>query len=177
VLSHKRRHENPRDFVRNSIELALKHELNRYTLYDDLLEALVSFLDTPDLKEIAIASCEQMWSSASTDNASPRSASKSYEGRSIEYQRREFLQNLARLGFLCHMALCEYEEAVEYFHRHYVREEPEVALYVLLHMLDRHQQWDLWAKTYEQAIRSKICPRSELKTRYLEIQERARASA
>src|SRR5690242_20656542 len=37
VLRHKRRHENPRDFVRNSIELALKHDLNRYTLYDDVL--------------------------------------------------------------------------------------------------------------------------------------------
>ena len=177
VLRHKRRHENPRDFVRNSIELALKHDLNRYTLYDDLLEAIVAFLDTPDLKEIAIATCDEMWSRASTDNAYPRSASKSYEDRSIEYQRREFLQNLARLGFLCHMALCEYEEAVEYFHKHYVREEPEIALYVLLNMIDRHQQWDLCAKTYEQAIRSKIRPRSELKTRYLEIQERARASA
>ena len=38
-------------------------------------------------------------------------------------------------------------------------------------MIDRHQQWDLWAKTYEQAIRCKIRPRLELKTRYLEIQE------
>jgi hypothetical protein len=38
------------EFVRNSIELALKHDLNRYTLYDDLLEAIVAFLDTPDLK-------------------------------------------------------------------------------------------------------------------------------
>src|SRR5262250_3117099 len=58
--------------------------------------------------------------------AKARSVSKSYDDRSIEYQRREFLQNLARLGFLCHMALCEFEEAVEYFHRHYVREEPEI---------------------------------------------------
>ena len=75
------------------------------------------------------------------------------------------------------MALCEYEEAVEYFRKHYVREEPEIALYVLLNLIDRYQQRDLWAKTYEQAVRSKISPRSELKTRYLEIQERARASA
>jgi len=177
VLRHKRRYENPRDFVRNSIELALKHELNRYTLYDDLLEAIVAFLDTPDLKQIAIATCDEMWSRASTHNASPRSASTSYEDRSLEYQRREFLQNLARLGFLCRMALCEYEEAVEYFHKHYLGEEPEIALYVLLNMIDRHRQWDLWMKTYEQGIRSKIHPRSELKTRYFEIQERARASA
>jgi hypothetical protein len=87
VLRHKRSHENPRDFVRNSIELAVKHDLNRYTLYDDLLEAIAAFLDTPDLKEIAIATCDEMWSRTSTHNASPRSASKSYEDRSIEYQR------------------------------------------------------------------------------------------
>src|SRR5205809_1056244 len=83
-------------------------------------EAKVAFLDTPDLKEIAITTCEQMWSRTSTDDASARSVSKSYEDRCTEYQRSEFLQNLARLGFLCHMALCEYEEAVEYFHKHYV---------------------------------------------------------
>jgi hypothetical protein len=118
-----------------------------------------------------------MWSRASTDNASPRSASKSYEDCSIEYQRREFLENLARLGFLCYMALCEYEEAVEYFHKHYVRKEPEIALYVLLNMIDRHQQWDLWTKTYQQALRCGIRPRPELKAKYLGIQERARASA
>src|SRR5678816_4044234 len=117
VLQHKRPQENPRDFVRNSIELALRHELNRYTLYDDLLEAMVAFLDTPDLKQIAIATCDEMWSRASMENPSPRSVSKSYEDRSKEYERREFLQNLARLGFHCHMALCEYEEAVEYFQK------------------------------------------------------------
>ncbi len=155
----------------------MKHDLNRYTLYDDLLEAIVAFLDTSDLKEIAIATCDEMWNRTSTDEASSRSASKSYEDRSIEYERCEFLQNLARLGFHCHMALCEYEEAVEYFRKHYVREEPEIALYVLLNLIDRYEQRDLWAKTYEQAVRSKISPRSELKTRYLEIQERARASA
>jgi hypothetical protein len=69
--------------------VALKHELNRYTLYDDLLEAIVAFLDTPDLKEIAIVTCDEMWSRASIEDASPRSASKSYEDCSIEYQRRE----------------------------------------------------------------------------------------
>ena len=101
-------------------------------LKEDHLEAIVAFLDTRDLKEIAIATCDEMWSRASTDNGSARSASKSWDGRSIEYERHEFLQNLARLGFLCHMALCEYDEAVDYFHKHFVKKEPEIALYVLL---------------------------------------------
>jgi hypothetical protein len=57
-------------------------------------------------------------------------------------------------------------------------EEPEIALYVLLNMIDRQQQWGIWTKTYEQAIRSGIRPRPpQLKTRYLEIQERTRALA
>jgi len=68
------------------------------------------------------------------------------------------------------MALCEYDEAVDYFHKHYVGEEPETALYVLLNMIDRQQQWGIWTKTYEQAIRSGTRPRPpQLKTRYLEI--------
>ena len=76
------------------------------------------------------------------------------------------------------MALCEYDEAVDYFHKHYVGEEPEIALYVLLNMIDRQQQWGIWTRTYEQAIRSGIRPRPpQLKTRYLEIQERTRALA
>jgi len=175
VLQLKRRHGNLREFVRNGIELALKHDLNRYTLYEDLLEAIVAFLDTIDLKEIAVATCDEIRRDASTGYASSKPASKSYEDRSIECQRREFLQNLARMGFLCHMALCEYDEAVDYFRKHYVGEEPEIALYVLLNMIDRHQQWDLWARTYEQAIRSGIRPRSELRDRYMEIRESASA--
>jgi hypothetical protein len=83
---------------------------------------------------------------------------------------------MARLGFLCHMALCEYDEAVDYFRKHYVGEGREIALYVLLNMIDRHQQWDLWTSTYEQAIRSGIRPRPQLKSRYIEIQERTGVS-
>src|SRR5262245_33253249 len=165
VLRHKRSYENPREFVQNSIELALKHDLNRYTLYDDLLEAIVAFLDTSDLKQIAIATCDEMWSRASIVSVSTKAASKSYEDRSIEYQRCEFLQNLSRLRFLCHMALCEYDEAIDYFHKHYVVEESEIALYVLLNMIDGQQQWDLWTKTYEQALRCGIRPRPELKAK------------
>jgi hypothetical protein len=51
---------------------------------------------------------------------------------------------------------------------------PEIALYVLLNMIDGPQQWDLWTKTYQQALRCGIRPRPELKAKYLEIQERAR---
>jgi hypothetical protein len=177
VLQLKRRHENPREFVRNSIELALKHDLNRYTVYDDLLETVVLFLDTADLKQIAITTCDEMWNRASSDSSSARFASKSDEDPFAEEQRLEFAQNLARFGFLCHMALCENDEAVDFFRKHYVREEPEIALYILLNMIDRQQCPDLWARTYEQAIRSGIRPRSQLKHRYLEIQENARALA
>jgi hypothetical protein len=156
--------------------LALKHDLNRYTLYDDLLEAMVAFLDTTDLKQIAIATCDEMWNRASADSASTRSASKSYDDRSVEYQRYGFLQNLARIGVLCHIALCEYDEAVDYFHKHYVGEQPEIALYVLLNMIDRHHQWDLWAKLMSR--RSVLnTPSFGVKDSVsLEIQERARAS-
>jgi hypothetical protein len=177
VLQLKRRYENAREFVQKSIELALKNDLNRYTLYEDLLETIVAFLDTSDLKQIAIATCDEMWSRASPVDAKARSGSKSREDRFIEYDKHEFLQNLACLGFLCHMALYEYDEAVDYFQKHYVGEESEIALYVLLNMIECHQQWDLWTKTYEQAIRSGIRPRPQLKSRYLEIQERTQASA
>jgi hypothetical protein len=177
VLRLKRRHENPREFVRNSIELALKHDLNRYTVYDDLLEAIIPFLDTADLKQIAITTCDEMWNPASVNISSARRALKSYEDHFAEEQRLEFIQNLARFGFLCHMALCENDEAVDFFRKHYVREEPEIALYILLNMIDRQQCPDLWARTYEQAIRSGVRPRSQLKQRYLEIQERVRALA
>lgn len=174
VLQLKRRYENPREFVRNSIELALKHDLNRYTLYDDLLEAIACFLDTTDLKQIAISTCDEIRLASSAD-ISPKSASKSHEDRSVEYQTREFLQNLARMGFLCHMALCEYDEAVDYFRKHYVGEEPEIALYVLLNMIERHQQWGLWIRAYEQAMFSGIRARQELRSRYMKLQERPSA--
>jgi len=69
------------------------------------------------LTTITIAFPILWFPSASGHSGGLQFCAYSNEDRSIEYQRREFLQNLARLGFLCHMALCEYEEAVEYFHK------------------------------------------------------------
>jgi hypothetical protein len=37
------------------------------------------------------------------------------------------------------MVLCEYDEAVHYFHKRYVGEQTEIALSVLLGMIDRQQ--------------------------------------
>ena len=47
------------------------------------------------------------------------------------------------------MALCEYEEAVEYFHKHYVLEAPEIAFYVLLGMISTVESL---GETYERSV-------------------------
>jgi hypothetical protein len=76
------------------------------------------------------------------------------------------LQNLAALGFFCHMALCEYDEAVNYFRKYDSQKDPEISLYILLRLIEGHRDDKLWVRTYEESVKSGIRPREELKRQY-----------
>ena len=80
VLELNRRNETPRDFVQNSVLLYLENGLNRYTLYTQLMDVVLRFLDTPDMIQIAIAACDQIRVEAAKD--SPRKGRRSWESDS-----------------------------------------------------------------------------------------------
>lgn len=169
VLDIEKRVEPPRRFVRNSILLALADDLNTHTLWEDLLEMIVACLETVDMKEIAIAICDDLRKDAAEDRL--RDLEPFAKGCE-DYRARDFVNHLAILGWMCHMALDQPEDAVRYFRQYYVEKNAEVALYVLLRMIEHRRSWPLWCRAYEEAVRSGIHPREELQRQFKDIQEK-----
>jgi hypothetical protein len=170
VLMGNRKIEQPRMFVRNSILLALTNSLNRYTLYDELLDIILSFLETADLKEMAIEICDNL-----RDEAAAGRLKMSGPGAgSFGWVRDEvFVRNLAILGWRCYMALDLADEAIRYFRTHFAEKNPEIVLFVLLQMIERDRRWDLWLRIYQEAVDSGIRPRENLRILHRDIQEKS----
>jgi hypothetical protein len=171
LLTAKRKIEQPRDFVRNAILLVVNNSLNRYTLYEGLLEMVVSFLDTTDLKESAIEICDAIRADVIHDRQGDQKANTN---ELTAFQKKEWIQNLAIMGWMCFMALNMPNESVSYFRKYYVEKNPEITLYVLLRMIEHHHDWELWLKTYQDAVDGGVRPREELQRLYKEIREKAK---
>ncbi|RPI21980.1 MAG: hypothetical protein EHM61_23440 [Acidobacteria bacterium] len=71
------------------------------------------------------------------------------------------------------MALDQPKEGIAYFQIHYKEKDPEIALYVLLRLIEQEQRWDLWISTYDQAVKERgIKPREALGRSRSEVQEK-----
>jgi len=114
ILDIERKIKPPREFIRNSVLLALGNNLNRYTLWEELLEDMVARLDTVDTKEMAIEICDELRKDAAAGGL--RDLKPFSEGRE-SYRARNFINHLAILGWMCHMALDQTEDAARYFLR------------------------------------------------------------
>jgi hypothetical protein len=130
------------------------------------MDVFLECLSTSDLKQLAIAACDAIRDDV-RKNGLPRLHEGEWHDDSLKkYRTTKMLQNLAELGFMCHMALCDYDEAVGYFRRHQVEENPEISLYVLLRLIEGRGNNELWVQTYEESIRRGVRPREELKRQY-----------
>lgn len=166
VLAIARKVELPREFVSNSILLALDNDLNTHTLWEDLLDAIVARLETADMKEMAIEICNELRKDAASGRLCDLTA---FSKSDMDYRAREFVNNLAVLGWMCHMALEQPDAATQYFYQYYVEKDPEIVLYVLLRMIEHRRSWSLWLQNYENAVCGGIKPRAELQRRFNEI--------
>ncbi|MBZ5500252.1 MAG: hypothetical protein LAP85_27980 [Acidobacteriia bacterium] len=166
VLDIGRKVESTRAFVRESILLALGNGLNTHTLWEDLLEVIVACLETADMKEMTIEVCNDLRKDAAAGRLRDLEA---FSKGDKDYRAKDFVNNLAVLGWMCHMALEQPEDAIRYFRQYHVEKNPEIALYVLLRMIEQRRSWVLWLQTYENAVCGGIQPREELQRRLKEI--------
>jgi hypothetical protein len=169
VLTLRQAHESPRDFVRRGLTLATESELDRETLHSDLMLALLAHLRTPALREIAIDECERRLDDVARQEQ-PEAEDRAGRGYPRErYRSRRLRNNLAEMGFRCHLALADPEAAIAFFQRHWTRRDgPEVRLYVLLHLLAEHDLPQLWAREYDRAVAAGVRPREALQRQRLE---------
>jgi hypothetical protein len=168
ALAIGRKVEAPREFVRNSILLALDNDLNTHTIWEDLLDVIVACLKTADMKEMAIEVCNEIRKDAAAGRLRDLAT---FSKGDRDYRAKDFVNNLAVLGWMCHMALEQPDAATQYFFQYYVEKNPEIALYVLLRMIEQRRSWGLWLQTYGNAVGGGIRPREELQRRLNEIRQ------
>ena len=170
LLGLKYQCEDKNAFVRNALLLMAGNALNRYTLREDLMWVVLEFLQTPDLREMAVAKCSEL---TETMKGEPPSEQE-HQSR---YEKREKLNSLTKMAFLCYARLYEYEQAISYFKVHYCVDNDEVALYVLLRLLSGLNQTDYFMQEYERALENGIIPRDSLKRTYRFAKENGKLPA
>lgn len=159
VLALKYNCEDKNTFMKNALLLMVNNSHSRDTVSEDLMEVILEFTKTPDLREMAIASCSELIEAIKREPVRKKE-------RWYEYERKHKLNDLTKMGFLCYSQLHECPKAISYFKTNYSESDREVALYALLRMLWRLNQKDYFLQEYEKAIENGIAPREILKKAY-----------
>lgn len=162
VVAVLRKCEATTKWIEKSVRLIIDNDLDRETIHKDLMFVLMEFLNTPPLKEQAIALCHMI--GKETRKTTERS-------RDAEYILRERNNHLVNLVFLVYKSLGEIEAGITYFKQNYREKDQEVALYCLLKLLEDLGTKDLWLREYEWAQGQGIQPRESLATVYSHLKE------
>lgn len=154
--------------IEESVKLIVDH--TDYAQTEEVI-ALVDFLKTPDLKEMAINQTKKVAEQLKQKHNLKKITGKSGNNWSDDYEYEKKMEQLANLGFICYCYLNEYENAVKFFKKYLVEKDREVKLYMLLHLLFEFNLPDLWRSEYEAAVAGKVQPRDSLKETYRYIKE------
>ncbi len=173
VLTLHYQHKEKKDFIRDSIKLVVDNENNYFILNEILMEQLIGFLKTPDLKEMTIQQCRLEIENTRRQLANPPKRKKRNFSslHSDEYLLECKNNNLTILGVLCYLHLFEYDKAIEFYNEHYLEQHKEMALFTLLRLLFAYQLKDQWLQVYESAVMAKIKPREKLDRVYQHIKK------
>ena len=149
--------------VKEMIDLVVSSNVDRETLTSTLIIKLIEVLKTPDLKYRAIEQCKVIMEETLRQKQVRKVFSQS------EYYYDEKVEHTSETVFRLHAALCEFEEAADYYRKHVHRRDAEISLYLLLYLLGEYGRMDLWIREYESAINRGIKPRESLKSKYAEL--------
>jgi hypothetical protein len=167
VLALKFQIEDIDTVIKNTLLMLINNPLNRYTLHENLMEVILEFLKTPDLREKGISKCNELLEALKREPPS-KDADYNY---TYKYEKQEKLNNLTEMGFLCYAQLYEYDKAISFYKKNYAEDDSEIALYILLRLLFSLNQKDYFLQEYEKALTNGITPRQSLKKMYRSIKE------
>ena len=160
-----------RESLEKGIKLIIDNYLNRYTLYSELMEVLISTLTVPDLKYYGIEIVKKLLVEANL-KSNPKKKNKGWGHSAEEYKKKRRIQNLAELGYRLSASLFEFDEAIAFYKKNYKGEDAEVRLYVLVHLLFQKGEKDRIVNEIEAAIKKRIKPREGLLKLLKEIKEK-----
>jgi hypothetical protein len=166
VLALKYRCEDRNTFIKNALLSIVNNPLNRYTLPEDLMEVMLEFAKTPDLRKLIVAHCTELIEATKREQPPRMERQRGYDSYRADCEKAEKLNNLTKMAFLSYARLYEYPEAISYFKANYCESDQEIALYVLLRLLFDLNQKDHFLQEYEKALANGIKPRDTLKKMY-----------
>jgi tetratricopeptide (TPR) repeat protein len=143
------------DFIPKALLLLTSTSLNRYTLSSTLMEALLGFLRTPDLKYMAIAHADEMLKARSRIGIP-----EGYDHAAYQECRKR--KQLAEYVVRSHLRLSETEEALDYFEKHHTEKDPEVKLYIVVKLLFEYKRKDEIVRAIIEAQEKRTKPRDSL---------------
>lgn len=166
VLALKCQCEDKHTFIKNALLSMVNNSLSRYTLHEDLMEVILEFTRTPDLKEMAIALCSELTEAIKRESPPKKERRSSFSGHQSECEKEGKLNSLTIMAFLACARLYEYPRAISYYKANCCHSNKEISLYVLLDLLFRLGQKDYFLQEYEKAVESGVTPRDVLRKVY-----------
>ncbi|MGK0365524.1 MAG: hypothetical protein ACI85O_002590 [Saprospiraceae bacterium] len=152
------------DTLKELINCIVKNTLNRHTLKSFLIPLLIEKLDVPALKMRGIEHVEEMIEK--NKEVLPKSKKNRYSSSSYsDFHRQESNNDITKFGYYLYSALQEADEAILFYHKHYMESsygKGEIELYVLVDILFSEGKKDYIVREVERAIEKDIQPREGL---------------
>lgn len=92
------------------------------------------------------------------------------------YYMEEHINELCNMLLLLGIKFNDSDEALLYFFQHVKERDKEIVLYRALDILRIMEEYTLWIRLYEGALKKKLVPRESLKIRYEKIKEKVKES-
>jgi hypothetical protein len=142
-------------FVDKGIDLIITQSLNRYTLYDELMDVFIHHLKTPDMKYMLIEKSKQKWNYHSVHKPDKKEVIS-------EYKYKNLLNNLTEIAFKGFASLYELDKAVAHFNEFYKEKDREIKLYILIDLLFKLGEKEIILKELSEAEKQKVNMRKSL---------------
>jgi hypothetical protein len=156
--------------IKRAVFITLDSNVDRETINLELLYVLVAALKTPNTKEMALSQCVAFQKEYDSFQASKKVFRYTFGN---EYRRDEHRNYATDLYLLLKLSLREYDDGIDYFWKHNIKNDKEITLYCLLRLLSEDSLSGLWIREYEKAVANGIQPRDYLQKQYAELKAKA----
>lgn len=116
-------------FLIKGINLITENSLNRYTLYNELMEIFIKHCETPAMKELAIEHLNKL-----REIKNKEKVKKNAWGNDDFYKNR-MLNNYTEFIFRFNAHLHDFDKGIQHYMQYYIARNPELKLYILISIL------------------------------------------
>ena len=155
--------------IKTALEVTVNSQVDSETSHSHLLAVFISNLRITDAKETAVKQCITMREELYPPVDKPVKKGSNYSNQTYERERKNNI--IVELIFRLYCSLCEYEEAINYFHKNHKESDKEIFIYRLLYLLFEYDLNEYWNREYVRAVKTGVKPRKSLQDMYKVLQE------